>query len=88
MGCNMKADIFSVGSILFNILTLKNLFAGHDYKEIMIRNKECDLENLDYRLKNVPIDAKDLVVQLLSKDFRRRPSAKMALRHKWFKKDL
>jgi serine/threonine protein kinase len=32
---NLKADVFSVGSILYSIFTLKNLFNGQSYQEIM-----------------------------------------------------
>ena len=38
---SLKSDIFSVGVILFNLLTLKNLFAGKNHKEVMINNKQC-----------------------------------------------
>lgn len=35
-GFSNKTDIFSVGAILFNMLTLKPLFAGADYLELML----------------------------------------------------
>jgi serine/threonine protein kinase len=34
-GYTLKSDIFSVGSILYNILTLKNLFNGKNYHNVM-----------------------------------------------------
>lgn len=86
-GCNLKSDVFSVGSILFNALTLKNLFNGNDYKTVMMRNKECEWDNLEYRLRVANADARDLVIQLLQKDPAKRPSAQHALKHKWFKKE-
>lgn len=64
-GCNLKSDVFSVGSILFNILTLKNLFNGHDYKTVMLKNKECEWDNLEYRLRVAGIEARELAISLL-----------------------
>lgn len=34
-----KADIFSIGSFFFNLLTGKNLFTGKDGKEVLLANK-------------------------------------------------
>ena len=39
----LKADIFSIGSILFSILTGKSLFPGEDMAEIVHNNKHRDL---------------------------------------------
>lgn len=61
-GCSLKSDIFSVGSILFNMLTLKNLFSGSDYKTVMLKNRDCDWDNLSQRLRNCSNHAKDLVM--------------------------
>lgn len=38
-GYTLKSDIFSIGSILYNILTLKNLFSGKNYKAVMLKNQ-------------------------------------------------
>lgn len=50
-GFSFKSDIFSIGSILFSILTLKNLFVGDDYKQVMTLNKQCNMENLSHKLR-------------------------------------
>lgn len=34
-----KSDIFSIGSLMFNILTGKNLFAGNIGRDMLIANK-------------------------------------------------
>lgn len=49
-GFTMKSDIFSVGSILFNILAFKNLFAGN-YYEVMKKNSSVNLSRLEKGLK-------------------------------------
>lgn len=42
-GYSLKSDIFSLGSVLFSILTQRNLFNGNDYKQIMRANKACEV---------------------------------------------
>jgi serine/threonine protein kinase len=86
-GSNIKSDVFSVGSILFNMLTLKNLFPGVDYKAVMIKNKQCEWDNLEQRLRNCSPFAREVVIKLLQKDYSKRPTAREALAHQWFHKD-
>ncbi len=40
-GYDEKADIFSAGIILYILLTGKFVFSGKNYKEILIKNREC-----------------------------------------------
>lgn len=49
-GYHLKSDIFAVGSILFSMLTLRNLFSGKDYKEIMRKNRACNLDDISSKL--------------------------------------
>jgi eukaryotic-like serine/threonine-protein kinase len=54
-GYTRKSDIFSLGSILYNILSLKNLFAGKNHKAVMQKNEECELDHVEYYLRrNTP----------------------------------
>jgi serine/threonine protein kinase len=86
-GYNTKADIFSVGSILFNLLTGEPLFNGSNAKEIFQRNKICELTPVKHLIDNLPLLAKDLILKLLSPDPDTRPSASEALQHVWFSQD-
>jgi len=43
-GFNTKSDLFSVGSILYSVLSLKNLFNGDNYQDIMNNNRLCNLK--------------------------------------------
>ena len=70
-----KSDVFSVGSILYNILTLSNLFSGKNYTAIMAKNKACNLDNVNTKMKKCTPEARSLVKMLLVKDPSRRPTA-------------
>jgi serine/threonine protein kinase len=59
-GFTFKSDIFSVGSILFSMLTLKNLFAGNDYKTVMNNNTKCSLDHLPHKMRACSAAVRDL----------------------------
>jgi serine/threonine protein kinase len=51
-----KSDVFSLGSILYNILSLKNLFPGANHRDVLVKNKDCNLSHIDqYLLLNSPL---------------------------------
>lgn len=78
--CTLKADIFSVGSIMFNLVTSQYLFDGADTKEILDRNKKCKLNGIERRLNGRVSNAgQDLIVKLLAEDPTQRLDAKSAL---------
>jgi len=81
-----KSDIWSVGIILYRALTKKYPFIGGNEDETIysIIKKEYDDKNeLLLRYSN---EVQDLIKNLLMKDPKKRPSAKEALNHEWFKK--
>lgn len=86
-GHSLKSDLFSVGCILYSLLTLKSLFSADTYKEMVVVNRACDISHMSQHLRRCSLDAKDLVKQLLHKNPARRPSAKDALKHPWFKEE-
>ena len=48
----MKADIFSLGCLFFNILTGDPPFQGENTDKIINNNKECNLPKLFSRIGN------------------------------------
>lgn len=74
-GHSAKSDVFAVGSIMYSVLTQKNLFAGKNHREVSSKNKECDLSHLDYKMRHCSEMARDLVRKLLHKNPNRRLTA-------------
>ena len=64
----MKADIFSLGSIMFNLFTGAYLFSGKSSQELMDKNKECDLTYVWELTKNLSENARNLMKRTLEKD--------------------
>jgi len=65
-GFNMRSDVFSVGSILYSILSLKNLFNGDTYQDIINNNRICNLKYINLGLFKCSPESKDLLRQLLA----------------------
>lgn len=53
-GYTTQADIFSVGSIMFNLLTGEPLFNGRDAKHIFALNRQCDLSSATPFINKLP----------------------------------
>ena len=63
-----KADIFSIGSILFNIFSGKNLFPGEDTNEVVRKNKLCDISKIEPFIFCYSKEGKDFLAKLLTAD--------------------
>ena len=68
LGYGCKADIFSVGVIMYILLTSKFVFNAKDYQEILRRNKICKVAFPVNLWKNLSTEAKDLCELMLKKD--------------------
>ena len=60
-----KADIFSLGSLFFNLLTGRFLFNGKDLKDLLKANILCNMTHIDKYIKNFTDDAKNLLLRML-----------------------
>ena len=82
---NEKCDIWSCGVILYILLCGYPPFIGKNNKELYsaIQFQEPDFSGEEW--KNISHEAINLIKMLLNKDFKKRISAKDALKHPWFK---
>ncbi|CDW84831.1 protein kinase domain containing protein [Stylonychia lemnae] len=71
-------------NLLFK-LTGKFVFSGKNYREILLKNKECLVPFPPQYWTNLTSEAKDLVKKMLEKDANNRLTAAKALEHPWFK---
>ena len=83
-GYDCKADIFSVGVILYILLSGRPAFHGADYKQILAKNKKGDPPYPERFWNKISENGQDLVKKMLEKDQTLRLSAREALLHPWF----
>ena len=85
---NEKCDIWSIGVIMFMLLTGKPPFWGDNDKEIIQMVKEGKMDFRKNEWNDISNEAVDLINNMLKYDFKKRYSAYECLRHIWFKKFL
>lgn len=83
-GYREKWDVFSLGSIMFNLLTGRSLFNGANNEEMMKKNKECEFPNVSRYLEKYSKEAQDLLFKMIEANPDRRISTEQALQHPWF----
>ena len=74
-----KCDIFAVGSIMYNLISGRYLFYGNERENVLMLNKQCNLEHTSKYLTQISNDAKDLLFKLLNKNQEKRLNAREAL---------
>jgi len=81
---NEKCDMWSIGVVLYVLLSGTPPFPGNNDKEILkaVAKGAYDFDGDEWN--NISEDAKDLINKLLTYDPVKRISAKEALEHKWF----
>ena len=85
-GYNEKCDVWSIGVIMFILLTGKPPFDGDGDEEITEQVKIGTINFDDSIWEKISNDAKDLLRKnMLSYNFNQRISARSALQHPWFK---
>lgn len=78
-----KCDVFSVGVIFYIMLTQRSPFDGQSFREILQKNKNCQINYDHFRLQSYPA-ARDLLMKMMDKNPDTRISARDALRHPFF----
>jgi tRNA A-37 threonylcarbamoyl transferase component Bud32 len=87
-GYDTKADIFSVGVILYILLTGRPAFQGADCKQILAKNKQGDPPYPKRFWSKISEHGEELVKLMLEKDQDKRVSAEQALLHPWFNENV
>lgn len=77
------ADVFSLGVVLFVLLSGRSPFTGKSAKEILKQNKLACPHYREKDWENVPRLAVDLVQRMLAIDPHKRITAERALQHHW-----
>lgn len=67
-GYDTKCDIFSLGSLMFGLLTGRYLFKGDDKCELLQKNKICNLSRIESFLGQFTPACRDIVMKLLEID--------------------
>lgn len=79
-----RCDLFSLGSVLYALLTTEPLFQGEDESQIRRNNQSGEVDWSEAFL-DLPPKVQDFVRRLLSADPASRPSATQALQHPWLR---
>ena len=80
-----KCDIWSIGVILYILLTGRPPFDGNDDEEILNNVKIGVFDKNSYPYPLLSSNAKDLIDKLLQYDPKKRINADQAIEHPWFK---
>ena len=81
-GYSFEVDIWSVGIIMYQLLTGKHLFNGENNNEIQKKILSFQPENLD--VSGLSPTAADLIKQILVKDPKKRPGISQIVYHYFF----
>jgi serine/threonine protein kinase len=84
-GYGIKADIFSCGVIMYMLLIGVSPFAAETIKDVIEKNKNCEIDFSVSKWKEVSKEALDLAVKMLELDQYQRFNVKECLEHDWFK---
>lgn len=64
-GYSYKSDVFSLGAVLFNLITGRYLFSGENFEQILRRNVRCDVASINKYLEHTSNHCKELIALML-----------------------
>jgi serine/threonine protein kinase len=74
-----KSDLYSLGAVLYTLLTGRNPFQGEGVLDLLHKHRFALFEKPRKLVAEIPHDLEDVVCQLLEKDPERRPPDAMVL---------
>lgn len=80
---NEKSDLFSIGIILFILISGHSPFSGSTTDEILKKNRLGEIYFIESEWEGVSQDCIDLILELTKPNPDMRPSADEALKHPW-----
>eukprot|EP00347_Sterkiella_histriomuscorum_P019771 403340352 len=86
-GYSVKFDIFSAGSMMYNMATGEYLFQDQPELNMLQANQKCNLSNLQNRISHLSKEGQDLMIKMLNPRPQKRLDCKQALNHPWFLSD-